>query len=461
MNSFCIVLSLLATGVLPSAEVAPQRVLVIGMDGATFEIMDHLVAEGKLPNIAKFYERGARLILESEVPMRSPALWTTIATGQARSVHGIYDFVTGSGYWPKHLRTEARKLVSSEMRRSPALWNLADEAGLESLVVGWLNTWPAEKLRGAMVAPYVALGDKKQSSIKGKIYREVEGQSSPSELFKKLRSHIVEPDDISTAELARIFSDPESISSLFKIYPSLERAIYTVRWSMASAITNVNIINRLLRSYKKTRLLMTYFDGTDTLAHRFWLFREPIDKIRARLKAHHLPQHKATVLKQQFGRVLDNFYGFLDQQIGRIIKAAGKNTTVYIVSDHGWKSDPNTTATHAEVPFDGVHDLEGVCLAMGPSIRPNRLRISKRASLYDIAPTVLYTLGLPVPSYMGGDILTRLFRPAFKFAYPPKITARLHTFNRKRKPNEKDEKGGSAHFSDEELERLRSLGYVQ
>lgn len=312
-----------------------------------------------------------------------------------------------------------------------------------------------------MVAPYVALGDKKQSSIKGKIYREVEGQSSPSELFKKLRSHIVEPDDISTAELARIFSDPESISSLFKIYPSLERAIYTVRWSMASAITNVNIINRLLRSYKKTRLLMTYFDGTDTLAHRFWLFREPIDKIRARLKAHHLPQHKATVLKQQFGRVLDNFYGFLDQQIGRIIKAAGKNTTVYIVSDHGWKSDPNTTATHAEVPFDGVHDLEGVCLAMGPSIRPNRLRISKRASLYDIAPTVLYTLGLPVPSYMGGDILTRLFRPAFKFAYPPKITARLHTFNRKRKPNEKDEKGGSAHFSDEELERLRSLGYVQ
>ena len=123
-----------------------------------------------MPTFAKLIEGGTRSVLMSEKPMRSPALWTTIATGQPRATHRIFDFVTGSWYWPKAERKKKQRLVTSDMRESPALWNMASDAGKESLVVGWLNTWPAEKINGVMVAPYVALGKKKQTSIKGKIY---------------------------------------------------------------------------------------------------------------------------------------------------------------------------------------------------------------------------------------------------------------------------------------------------
>jgi len=52
------------------------------------------------------------------------------------------------------------------MRRSKALWQYASSAGLDSITVGWLNTWPAEPVRGAMVAPYVALNAHRQTTIK-------------------------------------------------------------------------------------------------------------------------------------------------------------------------------------------------------------------------------------------------------------------------------------------------------
>src|SRR5689334_8640300 len=85
------------------ASAPAGTVLVIGADGLTFDVLDPLIAAGKTPHIAALLARGSRAVLMSEEPMRSPALWTTIATGQPRAAHGIYDFVTGSAYWPKAL----------------------------------------------------------------------------------------------------------------------------------------------------------------------------------------------------------------------------------------------------------------------------------------------------------------------------------------------------------------------
>ena len=71
--------------------------------------------------------------------MRSPALWTTIATGQPRAVHGIFDFVTGSHYWPE--QSEDRQLVTSDMRRSPSMWDVMTAANRRSLIA---NVWNAD-----------------------------------------------------------------------------------------------------------------------------------------------------------------------------------------------------------------------------------------------------------------------------------------------------------------------------
>ena len=179
--------------------------------------------------------------------MRSPALWTTVATGHHRSVHRIFDFVTGSWFWPKKERKKKQRLVTSDMRAAPAIWNMTSKANKKNLVVGWLNTWPAEEIDGVMVAPYVALGQRKQTSIKGKIYNNAKRQTHPEQLFGDIKHLVRSADSITKTELERVVVAPPKKSKLYRKVPSLERYLYTARWSIASTLTNTAIVEDQLR----------------------------------------------------------------------------------------------------------------------------------------------------------------------------------------------------------------------
>src|SRR5688572_19178294 len=233
--------------------------VVVGVDGMTFDVLDPMVARGELPHLAELMSQGARAVLESEHPMRSPALWTTIATGQPRNRHRIFDFVTGSAYWPRAERNVPQRLVTSDMRREPALWNLVGPQ-VRSLVVGWLNTWPAETLPGTMVAPYVALGQLRQTSIKGKIYSHQAGQVYPRELTPHITPLILDAEDVTSEAVAELVDVPPPGSALYRAIPQLDRYLFTVRWSIASTLTNTNIVESQLRT-DNYDLVMTYFDG--------------------------------------------------------------------------------------------------------------------------------------------------------------------------------------------------------
>ena len=186
------------------AEPLRERLVIIGIDGLTFDVIEPLIEQGKLPTFQKLIKTGSRATLMSEKPMRSPALWTTIATGQPRAKHRIFDFVTGSWYWTKAERHKKQRLVTSDMRESPALWNMASDANKKSVVVGWLNTWPAEQIKGSMIAPYVALGQKKQTSIKGKIYLGAKNQTWPTALSREIAPLIRSAESITPEEIAQI-----------------------------------------------------------------------------------------------------------------------------------------------------------------------------------------------------------------------------------------------------------------
>ncbi|MGD9202096.1 MAG: alkaline phosphatase family protein, partial [Chitinispirillia bacterium] len=84
--------------------------LVLGADGLDLQLIQHLIQQNKLPHFKKLIETGAWGICLSEREMRSPALWTTISTGRPRSVHGIYDFITGSRLWPMDQRDVGKRL---------------------------------------------------------------------------------------------------------------------------------------------------------------------------------------------------------------------------------------------------------------------------------------------------------------------------------------------------------------
>jgi predicted AlkP superfamily phosphohydrolase/phosphomutase len=445
------VLAALVAAPLPTrAEIESHGpLLLIGVDGMTFDILDPMWAEGRLPTLRRLVDSGTRAVLLSEKPMRSPALWTTIATGQPRRVHGIFDFVTGSRYWPRHQRGGAQKLVTSDMRRAPALWHLA--TGRRSLVVGWLNSWPAEPIRGVMVAPYVALGKRKQTSIKGKIYEGATRQTWPPDAFDDLDALVQSADEVSAETVARVVDEPPVGSSLFSGVPKLQRYLYTVRWSIASAVTNKRLIETELARSPDTDLVMSYFDGADTLAHRFWVMREDLPAIRARLQAHGMNPDLAPELKRRFSGAIEGYYELFDEWLNDMIAAAGPEATVILVSDHGWGSSGRVKAFHDSVPFDGEHRLEGILIAAGPHIRHGRVA---PLTLYDIAPTVLYLLAVGVPENLPGRVALELIDESFAIQHPPLVVA-------EKKPAPRpDAARADSHFQDEELERLRSLGYV-
>lgn len=95
--------------------------LLIGADGLDLAVLNQFFNENKLPAIHRIMEQGAYGVLFSGKPIRSPVVWMTIATGRPRQMHGIYDFITGSQYWPTRLRTEEQTFVFDLFRKTPGV----------------------------------------------------------------------------------------------------------------------------------------------------------------------------------------------------------------------------------------------------------------------------------------------------------------------------------------------------
>jgi predicted AlkP superfamily phosphohydrolase/phosphomutase len=158
------------------------------------------------------------------------------------------------------------------------------------------------------------------------------------------------------------------------------------------------------------RLLAVRFPGIDAVGHRFLRYADPAafgDVSEAE--------------RAQFGGVLNQYYGFLDTLVGREIERLGPNDLLLVVSAFGMEplspgkrvleiiaGNPQISGTHERAP-------DGFVLAFGPSVAPGR---PPRASVVDLAPTILYFLGLPVGRDMDGFARIDLFTPAFTIDKP-------------------------------------------
>jgi len=122
-----------------------DRVLLIGVDAATWDVMRPLIAAGRLPTLGRLVREGWSGTLLSLEPTLSPAIWTTIATGNSPKRHGIMGFMAKS--------PDGEDIpVTSNLRRSESLWTIASRYGRRVNVVGWYVTWPVEPVNGVMVS---------------------------------------------------------------------------------------------------------------------------------------------------------------------------------------------------------------------------------------------------------------------------------------------------------------------
>src|SRR6516164_6467463 len=120
--------------------------VLIGLDGATFDVLDHYVEGGVMPFLGELSERGTRGVLRSIMPPLTPPAWTSLVTGKLPGQHGIFDFFqkeeAGSIYF---------SFARSQEVRSETIWTLASEQDRRIISLNFPLTFPPPPVNGAVV----------------------------------------------------------------------------------------------------------------------------------------------------------------------------------------------------------------------------------------------------------------------------------------------------------------------
>ncbi len=411
-----------------------RLVVVVGWDAADWQFVQPLMDAGRMPNLAGLVGRGARGTLRPEKPLLSPLIWTTFATGKRVSEHGIADFLVLDP------ATGARVPISSEQRKVHALWTILPNFGKRTDVVGWWATWPAEPIDGRMVSERVAyqlFGFEGGAANDGKVH--------PPELWPEVQRCLVRADEVSYEEVRRFvdISEQEYRQAWDSLPPDRrqEDRINHLRKVLAATRTYQCLALRFLDD--PADLSLFYFEGTDTIGHLF---------------AEFLPPRLGRVAEEdvrRFGKAMPAFYAWMDELLGQLLAKLEPRDTVVLLSDHGFYTGelrPDSDPFDWQTGAPQWHREVGMFLVAGGAIRRGELG---EVSMYDVAPTLLALLGLPVADDMPGTVLEKAL-PAELAGAP---VARLATFESLPRP-----KGAavtrSAAADRERLKELAALGYI-
>ncbi|NNE43425.1 MAG: hypothetical protein HKN12_04400 [Gemmatimonadetes bacterium] len=266
-----------------SAPPAASPVLVIGLDGATFDVMDPLIAEGKLPHLAAFRARGREGVLRSTVPVVSPPAWTSAITGVNPGKHNIFDFFHFSRSAPQPL------LTSSLDRRARPVWDFLNADGIRTGIMNIPMTYPPDRVDGFFISGFP-------------FGRSRTGFTYPAELEAELGDY---PLDLFGESL-----QPGREGALLKEFR------HTLERHAEEAL-------RLIRA-GEWELFWVVFTGTDKVQHFYWKFSDP--------------EHPGydPVLAERFGTAIRDFWIRMDEIVGELVAAVGPETDILIVSDHGF-----------------------------------------------------------------------------------------------------------------------------
>lgn len=125
-----------------------DRVLVIGLDGATWDILDPLMDEGYLPNLRKIKESGVSGVLRSNFPPITGSAWMSIATGKNPGETGIFDFLVLED---RH-EWKIRPLTSADYKKNGAIWDYLSSSGKKVGIANYPMLYPPYKISGVMAS---------------------------------------------------------------------------------------------------------------------------------------------------------------------------------------------------------------------------------------------------------------------------------------------------------------------
>ncbi len=554
------------------------KVLIIGLDGATPELIDRWVEENKLPFLKRIMQRGVYGKLRSVYPPISPAAWTTFATGYNPGQHGVYDF---RDYDNRRYSCFADTIVDSNSFAGKSIWDLVGASGQKVGVVTVPVTYPAWRVNGFMISGYPTPDTGKSYTYPPELAQTIPSLVGDAAFFKSATHHVLLKEmnrllhlctEVSIAEMNKDdyglfimvvgatdrahhdwwkYIDPEHPAYdpkdaavygdlILEVYKTADACVGKFLEAINDDTTvivmsdhgggahpgyyfNTNYMLRTLNLLKpsskaskkkkglnaafkhfyrtrirrfpylekvyrglpqslkrvatnldsQTMMDLDVVDWKHTKAYRFPMY-PPVEGIMINVAGRQpegcvQPGEEYESLRT---RILEEVRNVRDPQTGEpIVVEAYRREELYhgerletapdliLVTQDCYKGGTGIDELVSTVPLDvlsklsGVHRMDGIILAQGPHIRRNA-RI-ERAGIIDVAPTVLYSLGMPIPSDMDGKPLNDLFEETYT-----QQTSASYTAERKYEDVASEEYGYSEEEEESVRVKLEALGYL-
>jgi predicted AlkP superfamily phosphohydrolase/phosphomutase len=262
-----------------------KKLLVIGLDGASFNVLDELIAKGHMPSLADLIRAGSRADLETTFPPITAVAWSSFMTGKNPGKHGIFEFVMRDG-------SKRELAANASLRRGRAVWELLSDAGWRVIVHNFPCTYPPSQINGLMIADFMTPRGRRDFTHPRSLLTEIEDKFGPYRLH-----------------LFQTYAGGNVEGVLEELFDELDYKIKVAEYLMTRYGWDA---------------FFQYFWGTDRIQHELWHI----------IDASH-PRHDPQEAKLYYSRVCEYFQR-IDEAIGRLIALAGEDAITFLASDHGF-----------------------------------------------------------------------------------------------------------------------------
>lgn len=406
-----------------------SKTLLIGWDAADWKVIWPLLAKGQMPALKKMIEKGVYGNMSTMNPPYSPMLWSTVATGKTPDKHGVLGFL--------EIRPDLNGVqpVTVNSRKSRALWNIFHNQGLKSNLIGWWPSFPAEPINGIVVSDKFQKVNKdirKKSPIpKGSVH--------PENYLNDIRDLRMFPQEVTESHILPFIPKANNINT------KESKSLITFSKILAENVSVHCAATHAMRN-SDWDFMAVYYDAIDHFCHAFMKFYPP--------KLEDIPEDKYEIYKD----VVSSAYRFQDMMLERMMDLAGEDTTIIVMSDHGYESGNKRILKMPK--YQAAPALEhrqfGIFVASGPKIKKNQKVFG--LGLIDVAPTILHLHNLPIGNDMDGKVALDIF-------IDPKIPKYIESWEKVEGDfgeHINSENSESSILNNQEaLEQLIELGYIE
>jgi ATP sulfurylase len=270
------------------AEVAQRRregqrkVVVIGLDCATPQLVFDQWRD-KLPNLRKLMEGGTYGELESSVPPITVPAWMSMMTSKDPGRLGFYGFRNRADYSYDRMRIANSTAVAED-----TVWDILSRVGKRVILVGVPQTYPVKPTNGYIISCFLTPSTQNQYTYPADLRGEIEAL---------VGDYVLDVEN---------FRSDDKDDLLRQIYDMTEKRFKVVRHLMGE---------------KEWDFFMLVEMGVDRIHHAFWKYFDP--------------QHPKHAAGSRYATAIEDYYRYLDGEIGEILAMLDEDTAVLVVSDHG------------------------------------------------------------------------------------------------------------------------------